>query len=147
MINSYTVTSTHKAHVFQLHVHHSLSCVPLRQYRACVVDSLGLGITCVLYQCTMCTRHPNLVSFAFYAIPIFQIICTCKKYKLVGYFDTPTHQPTILYIYRQRAQAVRLGGLAPARILRKCAVSSFHVTPTSPMRFDTTQSKTNYHEV
>ena len=35
----------------------------VRQYRACVVDSLGLGIT-------MCTRHPNLVSFAFYAIPL-----------------------------------------------------------------------------
>ena len=58
------------------HVHHSLSCVPLRQYRACAVDSLGLGITCLLgwdlYHCTMCTRHPNLVSFAFYAIPIFE---------------------------------------------------------------------------
>ena len=38
----------------------------VRQYRACVVDSLGLGITCGLYHCTMCTRHPNLVSFAFY---------------------------------------------------------------------------------
>ena len=46
----------------------------VRQYRACVVDSLGLGITCVLYQCTMCTRHPDLVSFTFYAIPIFHII-------------------------------------------------------------------------
>ena len=43
----------------------------VRQYRACVVDSLGLGITCVLYHCTMCTRHPDLVSFA---IPIFHII-------------------------------------------------------------------------
>ena len=39
--------------------------MPLRQYRACVVDSLGVGITCVLYHCTMCTRHPDLVSFAF----------------------------------------------------------------------------------
>ena len=41
----------------------------VRQYRACVVDSLGLGITCVLYDCTTCmyTRH---LSFAFYAIPI-----------------------------------------------------------------------------
>ena len=46
----------------------------MRQYRACVVDSLGLGITCVLYHSTMCTRHPDLVSFAFYAIPIFRII-------------------------------------------------------------------------
>ena len=35
----------------------------VRQYRACVVDSLGVGITCVLYHCTMCTRHPDLVSF------------------------------------------------------------------------------------
>ena len=48
--------------------------MPLRQYRACVVDSLGLRITCVLYHSSMCTRHPNLVSSAFYAIPIFHII-------------------------------------------------------------------------
>ena len=46
----------------------------VRQYRACVVDSLGLGITCVLYHSTTCTRHPDLVSFAFYAIPIFHTI-------------------------------------------------------------------------
>ena len=37
----------------------------VRQYRACVVDSLGVGITCVLYDSSMCTRHPNLVSSAF----------------------------------------------------------------------------------
>ena len=43
----------------------------VRQYRACVVDSLGVGITCVLYYSSMCT---NLVSSAFYAIPIFHII-------------------------------------------------------------------------
>ena len=43
----------------------------VRQYRACVVDSFGLGITCVLYHSTMCTRHPDLVSFA---IPIFHIV-------------------------------------------------------------------------
>ena len=48
--------------------------MPLRQYRVCVVDSLGLGITCVLYYSSMCTRHPNVVSSAFYAIPIFHII-------------------------------------------------------------------------
>ena len=45
----------------------------VQQYRACVVESPGLGITCVLYHCTMCTRHPDLVSFAFCAIPIFYI--------------------------------------------------------------------------
>ena len=67
-------TTLHALHVFQLHVHHSLSCVPLRQYRACVIDSLGLGITCVLYHSIMSTRHPDLVSCAFYAIPIFHII-------------------------------------------------------------------------
>ena len=33
----------------------------VRQYRACVVDSLGLGITCVLYHCTMCTRLSPLL--------------------------------------------------------------------------------------
>ena len=46
----------------------------VRQYRACVVNSLGLRITCDLYHSSMCTRHPNLVSSAFYAIPIFHII-------------------------------------------------------------------------
>ena len=52
--------------------------MPLQQYRACVVDSLGLGITCVIH-CTMCTSHPNVISFAFYAIPIFHILAfTCN---------------------------------------------------------------------
>ena len=37
----------------------------VRQYRPCVVDSLGLGITCALYHC-----NPDLVFFAFCAIPI-----------------------------------------------------------------------------
>ena len=46
----------------------------VRQYRACVIDSLGLGIMCVLNHSIMRTRHPDLVSFAFYAIPIFHII-------------------------------------------------------------------------
>ena len=46
----------------------------VRPYRACVIDSLGLGITCVLYHCAMCIRHPDLVSFTFYAIPIHIII-------------------------------------------------------------------------
>ena len=45
----------------------------VRQYRACVVGSLGWELR-VLYHCTMCTRHPDLVSFTFYAIPIFHII-------------------------------------------------------------------------
>ena len=48
-VTYYTHNYTHKAHVhvLQLHVylHHSLSCLPLQQCRAFVVDSLGLGIT------------------------------------------------------------------------------------------------------
>ena len=40
--------------IVQLHGH------LVRQYRACVIDSLGLGITFVLYHCTMCTRHRDL---------------------------------------------------------------------------------------
>ena len=57
----------------------------VRQYRACVVDSLGLGITCVLYHCTMCTRHPDLFSFTFCAIPTFHInllVSLIFKYRL-----------------------------------------------------------------
>ena len=45
-------------------------CNTFSSDRACVIDSLVLEITCVLYHCTMCTRHPDLVSFALYAIPI-----------------------------------------------------------------------------
>ena len=39
----------------------------VQQYRACVVDSLGLGN----YVCTM---HPSFVSLDFDAIPIFHIL-------------------------------------------------------------------------
>ena len=46
----------------------TLRCVP----RACVIDSHGLGITCILYHST--TSHSDLVSCAFYAIPIFHIL-------------------------------------------------------------------------
>ena len=43
----------------------------MRQYRACGIDSFGLGITCIFYHCTMCTSRHDLVSFAFYAsLPI-----------------------------------------------------------------------------
>ena len=42
----------------------------VQQCRACVIDSLGLGITCLisLYYKLLCIRHPDL---DFYAIPIF----------------------------------------------------------------------------
>ena len=48
----------------------------VRQYRACVIDSLGLGITC---DSTICTRYPDLVSFAFYYpyIPHYNLKITC----------------------------------------------------------------------
>ena len=47
------------------------------QYRACAVESLELGITCILYHYT---RHPDLVS---YAIPIFYIhLFVSSHYKI-----------------------------------------------------------------
>ena len=46
----------------------------VQQYRDCVVDYLWLGITCLISLYTLCTRHPDLVSFAFNAITIFHII-------------------------------------------------------------------------
>ena len=56
--------------------------VPLAWRRTvCLCDNIGLVSLVllgwelrVLYHCTMCTRHPDLVSFTFYAIPIFHII-------------------------------------------------------------------------
>ena len=71
IINSDTLTSSQLGTCISTTC---ISCLPLRQYGACVVDSLGLGITWILYHSTMHTRHPDLVSFAFYAIPIFHII-------------------------------------------------------------------------
>ena len=82
-IRSDALTSAPKVHVhvvFQLHVHvhHSLSCVPLRKYRACVVDSLGLGITPLYYVykasqfCLLCflchpyIPHSTLKNFYIY---------------------------------------------------------------------------------
>ena len=41
----------------------------VQQYRACVV---GCELR-ILHHCTMCTRHPDLVTLDFYAIPIFHI--------------------------------------------------------------------------
>ena len=43
----------------------------MRKYRACGIDSFGLGITCIFYHCTRCTSRHDRVSLAFYAIPIF----------------------------------------------------------------------------
>ena len=41
----------------------------------CVVDSLGLGITCHITVYVLCVRGiPDLVSLDFYAIPIFHIL-------------------------------------------------------------------------
>ena len=43
----------------------------MQPHRACVVDFLVLGTTCILYRCKMCTSHPDLVSSA---ILIFHIL-------------------------------------------------------------------------
>ena len=48
---------------------------------SCRCDNIGLVLLilvgwelCVFYNCTMCTRHPDLVSLDFYAIPLFTCI-------------------------------------------------------------------------
>ena len=45
---------------------------------SCCCDNIGLELLIllgwelrVLYHCILCTRHPDLVSLDFYAIPIF----------------------------------------------------------------------------
>ena len=37
----------------------------VRQYRACVVDSLGLGITCVLYITVLCVQGIPILLFVY----------------------------------------------------------------------------------
>ena len=74
----YPSQTVHTQQLLPPEVHHCVSS--LRQYRACVVDFLGVGIMYVYYiiVLAMCRSHPDLVSFAFSAIPIFYIlICTC----------------------------------------------------------------------
>ena len=53
----------------------------------------------VLYHSTMCTRHPDLVSYAFYAIPIFHLKFTCTHiYTQCTY--AKYHIPPDPYTYR-----------------------------------------------
>ena len=72
LLDTYLVTNM----ISTLGIVIELYAYALARKKMSVVDSLGLGITSyniitVLY---MCTRHPDLVSFAFCAIPIFHII-------------------------------------------------------------------------
>ena len=50
------------------------------QYIGLVIDSLGLGILCIFYHCTMRISHLDLVSFAVYAIPIVRILTLKNLY-------------------------------------------------------------------
>ena len=59
----------------------------------CLCDNIGLVSLIllgwelhVLYHCTMCTRHPDLVSFAFCAIPII-----IPHYNLKNFFYNAGH--------------------------------------------------------
>ena len=51
--------------------------MPLRQYRACVVDLLGLGIICVLHHCTIYVYKAS--RSCLLAIPIFHIIINPRR--------------------------------------------------------------------
>ena len=77
----------------------------VRQYRACVIDSLGLGIICVLYHCIMYTKHPNLVSFAIpiFHIQIFIILITIPNLK------SADHTGTGIYPAMLRAEKIPRG--------------------------------------
>ena len=74
----------------------------------CLCNDIGLVslILCVLYHCTMCTGHPDLVSFAFYAIPIFQIIifyllvCICHVFFCHFWGEPERAPPSALTGYR-----------------------------------------------
>ena len=89
---------------------HRNDCL-VRQYRACGIDSLGLGITCILYHCTMYTSRHDLVSFAFYAIPIFPLnfYITCPLSFLITIPDAADHIGTrsIQQCYKQQKKRLR----------------------------------------
>ena len=42
----------------------------MRQYGACVVDSLVLGITCILHHYPMCTSHPDIFHYTNLLCPL-----------------------------------------------------------------------------
>ena len=44
----------------------------VQKYRACVVDYLGLGITCLIIT-VLCVQGIPIMSLDFYAFPIFPI--------------------------------------------------------------------------
>ena len=53
----------------------------VRQYRACVVDSLGLGITCLIFHCTVYTAsgsfmpsHSNLLVSSHFKLTILNLL-------------------------------------------------------------------------
>ena len=54
IFNSDTLTSANRERVhvvFQLHIDHSLSCVPLQQYRACVIEGWELRVSYITVIC------------------------------------------------------------------------------------------------
>ena len=52
----------------------------MQQYRACVIDFLGMGIICASYITVLCVQAIP-ISLAFYAIPIFHILTlTCPLF-------------------------------------------------------------------
>ena len=74
----------------------------MRQYRACGIASFGLGNTCIFYHCTMCTSCHDLVSFAFYAIPIYIPILIRRIFTLL----VPSHFYTDLITSSDAAGAM-----------------------------------------
>ena len=82
LFNSHALTSAYKAHVFQLQVHHSLSCVLLRQYtcRTCVIDSLGLGKLPVSYITVLCVQGIPVLSPQLFMPSLYSNL---KKFNLL----------------------------------------------------------------
>ena len=106
---------------------HRNDCL-VRQYRACGIDSLGLGITCILYHCTMCTSRHDLVSFAFYAIPIYSknFYITCPLSFLITIPDAADHIGTrsIQQCYKDYAVYTPVAKHAVSYMNAKCTYGS-----------------------
>ena len=100
-----------------MYFNYTLSCVPLRQYRACVVDSLGLGITCLisLYYVYKASRSCLLCFLCHPYIP---------HYNLKNFLFTCT--TTVTEMYTKLVKIQKCSGRIPATLIQLLSYRNVH---------------------